>query len=377
MAMKNTQRELFVERLRIFLVFSLSLLLLSFQTIASHAASPSAPQYVEAMADSTQAAITWEAPSSNGGEAALTYTARVWTLPPPTASPAVATCTTTQFGCIVTGLTSGTPYYVDVIASNSSGAGAPSAVRSMTPGGAGKAPTNVSATSDSKGLVTIKWTPITSAGTGVFSWYTAEVFTSPEISIGAYSGYCTESNISGSSCFIGGLKLGATYYAQVRIYSSLGSGFPSTPRFRVVAGTTAAASASPTPANTAPSASSSTAPAASASPTTSTKITPVPKGLPANSDPPQKVKVVSLSKALRISWSPPKHSGDLKIHGYRVVAFGGGTDALMRECRTSAKVFTCTLKNLGSKQVYNLTVYVVFAGKESPGSKTLRVLTKS
>ena len=367
MAMKNTQRELFLERLRIFLVFSLSLLLLPFQTIASHAASPSAPQYVEAMADSTQAAITWEAPSSNGGEAALTYTARVWTLPPPTSSPAVATCTTTQFGCIVTGLTSGTPYYVDVIASNSSGAGAPSAVRSMTPGGAGKAPTNVSATSDSKGLVTIKWTPITSAGTGVFSWYTAEVFTSPEISIGAYSGYCTESNISGSSCFIGGLKLGATYYAQVRIYSSLGSGFPSTPRFRVVAGTTAAASASPTPSPSTPSSTSGGSP----------KATPGATGLAIGSDPPQKVKVVSLSKALRVSWSAPKRTGGLKILGYRVEAFGGGTNALMRECRTSAKVLTCTLKNLGSKQVYNLAVYVVFAGKESPGSKTLRIVTKS
>ena len=378
MRMKVLTHAIFFERMRLFLIFSLSLFLTSSQLIPSHAASPpSAPQYVEAMADSTQAAITWEAPSSNGGESALTYTARVWTLPPPTSSPAFATCTTTQFGCIVTGLTSGTPYYVDVIASNSAGAGAPSSVRSMTPGGAGKAPSNVSATSDSKGLVTIKWTPITNAGTGVFSWYTAEVFTSPEISIGAYSGYCTESNISGSSCFIGGLKLGATYYAQVRIYSSLGSGFPSTPRFNVVAGAVAAPSASPTPAKATPSASSSAAPTASASSTGTPKITPTSKGLPANSDPPQKVKVVALSKALRVSWSPPKHSGDLKILGYRVEAFGGGTEALMRECRTSAKVLTCTLKNLGSKQVYNLAVFVVFAGKESPSSKIFRVLTKS
>jgi hypothetical protein len=367
MRMQDLAHGIFYERLRLFLIFSLSLFLTSFQLNPSHAASPSAPQYVEAMADSTQAAITWEAPSSNGGESALTYTARVWSLPPPTASPAVATCTTTQFGCIVTGLTSGTPYYVDVIASNSSGAGAPSAVRSMTPGGAGKAPTNVSATSDSKGLVTIKWTPITNAGTGVFSWYTAEVFTSPEISIGAYSGYCTESNIAGSSCFIGGLKLGATYYAQVRIYSSLGSGFPSTPRFSVVAGASAAPSATPTPSPSTPSSTSGGSP----------KATPGATGLAIGSDPPQQVKVVSLSKALRISWSPPKRTGGLKILGYRVEAIGGGTDALMRECRTSAKVFTCTLKNLGSKQVYNLAVFVVFAGKESPSSKIFRVLTKS
>lgn len=341
------------------------------QTLPSWAATtPSAPQYVEAMADTTQAAITWEAPSSNGGETALTYTARVWTVPPPTATPVFTTCTTTQFGCIVTGLTSGTPYYVDVIASNSAGPGAPSAVRTMTPGGAGKAPSNVSATSDSKGLVTIKWTPITNAGTGVFSWYTAELFTSPEISIGTYSGYCTESNISASSCFIGGLKLGSTYYAQVRIYSSLGSGFPSTPRFRVVAGAAATPSATPTPTQTTPSATATPTPTQSSSP----KATPGKTGLATGSDPPLQVKVVALYKAIKFSWSPPKHTGGLKILGYRASAFGG-SDVLLHECRTSAKILTCTIKNLDSKQAYNVAVYVVYAGKESRNSQIFRVRT--
>ena len=378
MRMKVIAYTFFSKRLRIFLIFSLSLFVLPFQSIPSHAASPpSAPQYVEAMADVNQVAITWDAPGNNGGESNLNYTARIWNLPPPTNTAAFASCSTTQLGCIITGLISGTVYYVDVIASNSAGAGAPSASKSISPGATGKPPINVSATSDAKGLITIKWTPLTSAGTGVFAWYTAEVFTGTDIGVGSYSGYCTSGAITDSSCFIGGMKLGATYYAQVRTYTSLGSGFPSTPRFSVVAGAAAAPSASPTPAKATPSASSSAAPTASATSTTSSKITPVPTGLPANSDPPQKVKVVALSKALRVSWSPPKHSGDLKILGYRVEAFGGGTEALMRECRTSAKVLTCTLKNLGSKQVYNLAVFVVFAGKESPSSKIFRVTTKS
>lgn len=378
MRMKVIAYTFFSKRLRIFLIFSLSLFVLPFQSIPSHAASPpSAPQYVEAMADVNQVAITWDAPGNNGGESNLNYTARIWNLPPPTNTAAFASCSTTQLGCIITGLISGTVYYVDVIASNSAGAGAPSASKSISPGATGKPPINVSATSDAKGLITIKWTPLTSAGTGVFAWYTAEVFTGTDIGVGSYSGYCTSGAITDSSCFIGGMKLGATYYAQVRTYTSLGSGFPSTPRFSVVAGAAAAPSASPTPAKATPSASSSAAPTASATSTTSSKITPVPTGLPANSDSPQKVKVVALSKALRVSWSPPKHSGDLKILGYRVEAFGGGTEALMRECRTSAKVLTCTLKNLGSKQVYNLAVFVVFAGKESPSSKIFRVTTKS
>ena len=359
MRMKVITHAFFSRRLRFFLIFSLSFILLSFQSIPSHAASPpSPPQYVEAMTDVNQVAITWDAPGNNGGESNLNYTARIWSLPPPTNSAAIASCSTTQFGCIIGGLISGTVYYVDVIASNSAGAGAPSAAKSISPGAAGKPPTNVTATSDAKGLITIKWTPLTSAGTGAFSWYTAEVFTGTDIGAGSYSGYCTSGAITDSSCFIGGLKLGTTYYAQVRTYTSLGSGFPSSPRIKIVAGTAAAPSASPTPSS-------------------SSKATPIATGKATSSSPPQSVKVVALSKALRVSWSPPKYTGGLKILGYRVEALGGGTDALMHQCRTSAKVLTCTLKNLGSKQVFNLAVFVVFAGKESPSSKVFRVVTKS
>jgi hypothetical protein len=378
MRMKDIAHTFFHQRLRILLIFSLSLLLLPFQSTPSHAASPpSAPQYVEAMADMNQVAITWDPPGNNGGESNLNYTVRIWNLPPPTNTAAFASCSTSQLGCVISGLISGTIYYVDVIASNSAGAGAPSASKSISPGATGKPPSNVSATSDAKGLITIKWTPLTSAGTGVFAWYTAEVFTGTDIGVGSYSGYCTSGAITDSSCFIGGLKLGATYYAQVRTYTSLGSGFPSFPRIKIVAGTVAASTASPTPTTAVPTGTVSPKATNSPSPSSSSKATPVPTGLAANSDPPQQVKVVALSKALRVSWNPPKHSGSLKILGYRVEAFGGGIDALMHECRTSAKVLTCTLKNLGAKQVYNLAVFVVFAGKESPSSKIFRVVTKS
>jgi len=378
MRMKDIAHTFFRKRLRILFIFSLSLLLLPFQTISSHAASPpTAPQYVEAMADVNQVAITWDPPGNNGGESNLNYTARIWNLPPPTNTAAFASCSTTQLGCIISGLISGTVYYVDVIASNSAGAGAPSASKSISPGSTGKPPSNVSATSDAKGLITIQWTPLTSAGTGVFAWYTAEVFTGTDIGVGSYSGYCTSGAITDSSCFIGGLKLGATYYAQVRTYTSLGSGFPSFPRIKIIAGTPAAPSASPTPTQTAPT--NSTSPQATNSPSqsSSSKSTPIATSKATSSSPAQSVKVVALSKALRVSWSPPKYTGGLKILGYRVEAFGGGTDALMHQCRTSAKVLTCTFKNLGSMQVYNLAVFVVFAGAESPSSKIFRVVTKS
>lgn len=374
---QSLRRQLLSSKFNRALVLLISLLLGVIQSPLSYGANPpTAPQYVEVMSDTNQVAITWDPPSSNGGESLLNYTARIWSLPPPTNSAIFASCTTTQFGCIISGLISGSVYYVDVIASNSAGAGAPSAAKSIFPGATGKPPSNVSATSDAKGLITIKWTPLTSAGAGAFAWYTAEVFMGTEIGAGSYAGFCTSGAITDSSCLIGGLKLGATYYAQVRTYTSLGSGFPSFPRIKIIAGTPAAPTASPTPTKATPSASTSASAKATSSSSGGTKITPIPTGNPANSDPPQKVKVVSLSKAIRVSWRPPKHTGRSKILGYRVSALGG-SGQLIHECRTSAKLFTCTLKNLEAKQVYNLSVYVVFAGKESRSSKIFRVVTKS
>ncbi|MEK6647731.1 MAG: fibronectin type III domain-containing protein [Actinomycetota bacterium] len=326
----------------------LAFLLSALQISPSVAASvPSAPQYVEAMAGSNQVAVTWDPPSSNGGESSLNYTVRVWTVPPPTNSPVFASCTTTNLGCLVGGLVSGSSYYVDVIASNSAGPGAPSAMKPISPGSAGSPPSNVSAISDSKGLLTVKWTPSASLGTGQFAWYTAEAFTSPEISIGSYSGYCTESLATANSCLIGGLKLGTTYYVQVRTVSSLGSSFPSSPRYKVVAGT--AGGSSPTSSST-----SSTG-----------KLTA-----------PQKVKVVALSKSVRVSWKAPASTGGKKILGYRAGAFGA-SGAMLSSCRTPVKIFTCKILKLKAKQAIYIGVVALYAGVDSPSSKLIARIPKS
>jgi hypothetical protein len=358
-------------------VLLVSLVLSVVQSSPSFGANPpSAPQYVEPMSDTNQVAITWDPPSSNGGDSLLNYTARIWSLPPPTNSAIFASCTTTQLGCIIGGLIAGNVYYVDVIASNSAGAGAPSASRSISPGASGKPPSNVSTTSDAKGLITVKWTPLTSAGAGTFAWYRAEVFTEPDVGTGLQSGYCTTGAITDSSCLIGGLKLGATYYAQVRTYTSLGSGFPSFPRIKIIAGTPVAPMASPTPTKATPSASNSAKATPNSTSKNGSQASPIATGLASGVSYPLNVKVISLSKALRFSWSPPKYTGGLKILGYRADALGG-SDKLIHECRTKAKVFTCTIKNLEPKQVYNVAVYTMFAGKESPSSKIFRVITKS
>lgn len=326
----------------IFLVSALSVSMISPVAAVS---LPSAPQYVEAMAGSTQVAVTWDPPSSNGGEATLTYTARVWTVPPPTASPIFASCSTTALGCVITGLTTGSTYYVNVVASNSAGTGGPSAMKPISPGNAGSPPSNVSATSDSKGMLTVKWSPSSSLGTGQFAWYAAEVFTGPDISAGSYAGYCTESSALGNSCLIGGLRVGTAYYLQVRTVSSLGSSYPTTPRYKIVAG--AAASATPT-----------------ASVTSNSRLTA-----------PQAVKIIALSKSVRVSWKAPTSTGGKKILGYRAGAYGPAL-TLLSYCKTTAMVFTCAILKLKPKIATHIGVVALYSGVESPLSKLIAVIPK-
>lgn len=333
---------------RVFLLI-LALSLSAFSISPSVAASvPSAPQYVEAMAGANQVAVTWDPPSSSGGES-LNYTARVWTVPPPTTSPVFASCSTTVLGCVIGGLATGASYYVDVVASNSAGASGPSAMKPISPGNAGSPPSNVSATSDSSGRVTVKWTPSTALGTGQFAWYTAEAFTGSEISVGAYTAYCTVDPASATSCFISGLKLGNTYYVQVRTVSSLGSSFPSTPRYKVFTGT--AASSSPTP-----------------KPSTSASIS----ALTA----PQSVKVVALSKSVRVTWKAPKVTDGKKITYYRVGIYSKA-GVLLSFCRTRATIYSCTLSKLKPKVAIYIGVVALYSGAESPRSKLIAVVPKA
>lgn len=331
------------------LLFVLALSLSAFSISPSVAASaPSAPQYVEAMAGPTQVAVTWDPPSSTGGES-LNYTARVWTVPPPTASPVFASCSTTELGCVVGGLATGTNYYVDVIASNSAGTSGPSAMKPISPGNAGSPPSNVSATSDSSGRVRVEWTPPTALGTGQFAWYTAEVFTGSEISTGAYTAYCTADPASATSCFIGGLKLGTTYYVQVRTVSSLGSSYPSSPRYKVFTGTATGSSSTPTP---------------SASIATS------------NLTAPESVKVVALSKSVRVTWKAPTVTSGKRVTYYRAGVYSKA-GVLLSFCRTKATIFSCTIPKLKPKVAIDIGVVALYTGAESPRSKLITVTPKA
>ena len=331
------------------LFFALAVSLVGFSiSSAAAAAAPAPPSYVEAMAGPTQVAVTWDAPSSAGGEA-LDYTARVWTLPPPTISPVFASCSTTGLGCVIGGLITGTNYYVDVIATNSAGTSGPSAMRPIAPGKAGSPPTYVSATSDSSGKVTVKWTPSTALGTGQFAWYTAEAFTGSEVSVGAYTAYCTADPASATTCFISGLKLNSTYYVQARTVTSLGSSFPSSPRYKVFTGAATSASSTPKPTTTS-STSSLTAP--------------------------QSVSVFALSKAVKVTWKAPKVTAGKKVTYYRVGIYSKA-GRFLSFCRTKATLFSCTLNKLKPKVTIYIGIVALYSGAESPRSTLIAVVPKA
>jgi hypothetical protein len=331
----------------LFFILAISLSAISISP-SSAASVPSAPEYVEAMAGTNQVAVIWGAPSPSAGES-LNYTARVWTVPPPTFTPVFASCSTTGLGCVIGGLVTGTSYYVDVIASNSFGSSGPSTMRPVSPGNAGSPPTNVTASSESPGRITVKWTPSTAFGTGQFAWYTAEAITGSEISAGAYTSFCTADPASATTCLMTGLKVGSTYYVQVRTVTSLGSSYPSTPRYKVFVGTTASAS-----------------PTVKPSSSTSTRTLTAP----------QSVKVVALSKAVRVTWKAPSVTAGKKITYYRVGIYNKA-GVLRSFCRTKATIYSCTLAKLKPKVMIYIGVVALYMGVESPRSKLIAVIPKA
>lgn len=134
---------------------------------------PTAPTNVAGTPQNTQVALTWTAPSSDGGNAVSDYTVEFssnggtsWS----TFSDGVSTATSAT----VTGLVNGTAYVFRVSAVNAAGTGAASSnSSSTTPRTVPTAPTSVSAsaTAASKSM-TITWSAPTSDGGAGISGYT-------------------------------------------------------------------------------------------------------------------------------------------------------------------------------------------------------------
>jgi len=253
---------------------------------------PTAPLSVSGLAGDGQVAVSWAAPTSNGGAAITGYTA--------TSSPGSFTCTTTgSLSCTVTGLSNGTPYTFTVTATNSVGAGpASTASTAVTPSasaGVPSAPQSVTAKAGN-GRDTVSWTAPTSNGSSAITLYTAT--SNPNAITCTTSGALT--------CVDSGLTNGTAYTFTVTATNTSGTGVASSP---------------------------------------STAVTP--KGSPA---PPTGVQGTSGNAQAVLSWTAPANNGGSAITGYTATSVVDTS----KHCSTAG--LTCTITGLTNGVVYTFVV---------------------
>jgi hypothetical protein len=128
---------------------------------------PTAPTNVRATRGNGLLTVRWNEVPEDGGSP-VTYTARAWSAA--TGGVILRTCTTNDTSCILTGLTNGRTYYVDVTASNSVGVSTPSTPRvAATPATAPSQITSVSVTRGRTSL-TVAWGAPSNGGSPITSY---------------------------------------------------------------------------------------------------------------------------------------------------------------------------------------------------------------
>jgi len=174
--------------------------------------TPDAPTGLAGTAGDTQAALSWTAPSSDGGAAITSYVIEYT----PSGGSATTASTGTSTSFTLPGLTNGTAYSIRVAAVNSIGQGAYSTAVSVTPAIVPDAPTGLSATRGNA-QVSLAWTAPASNGGAAITSYTI-----------TYSGGTVTTNSSATSATVTGLTNGTLYSFTVAATNSAGTGAAST-----------------------------------------------------------------------------------------------------------------------------------------------------
>src|SRR5579883_3268004 len=179
---------------------------------------PGAPSGLVATGGNSQVALSWNAPSSNGGSAITSYDIYRGTSPGGEASGPVASgVTSTRY--TDTGVANGQAYYYQVRAVNSAGTGAASNEASATPSTAPGAPSGLVATGGNS-QVALSWNAPSSNGGSAITSYDIYRGTSP----GGEASGPVASGVTSTRYTDTGVANGQAYYYQVRAVNSAGTG---------------------------------------------------------------------------------------------------------------------------------------------------------
>lgn len=268
---------------------------------ATPRAVPDAPTAVAVTSGDARAEVSWSAPADNGGSPITRYVATAWATASSTTP--IATCTTTDTSCTITGLTNASTYYVSVIAENGAGASIASSPRvAVVPLAKPAAPT---------------LTSLTAANSYLSLAFTAGAAGSRTITGYEYrlnGGAWQSASSTSSPLTLNGLTNGTAYTVALRAVSSAGAG-----------------------------AASST-------------LTATPYTLPTAPDSATIVAEPGSGSAV-VSWTAPSSNGSA-ITAYSVVAWSALTQgSQVKTCAPSdVSVTSCTLSGLSNGTTYYVTI---------------------
>lgn len=276
-----------------------------------------APRSVAVLRGDRELAVSWLAPTSDGGSEITSYTASAY---PSTLSSAtaVATCTSSSLSCTLGGVANDTTYYVSVTATTVVGTGSAASrvtVRGVT---AMSAPQGVDAATGN-GFAKVTWRAPASSGGRRIDGYVVRAYR--EATGGEAVAQCVPTGAT-LTCNVGPLPNGSAYYVDVVALTALGSSPASEPRVRTFPST---------------------------QPTAPRNVTAVQEGVD-----------------VRVRWSVPHADGGHPIAKYVATAFSAATGTKsVGACVTNGD--TCLISGVTGPPVY-VSVVASNAVGDSPAS---------